>query len=76
VRYNADLSGVGLKDSGVPAVDPASIQKMDAVETFPVLLQIGRANAQKVDVQHFGTFLVKPAIRFEACMVRCPAISS
>jgi predicted acylesterase/phospholipase RssA len=57
VRYNADLSGTGLKGLGFAEVDPTSIQKMDAVVNIPVLLQIGRAAAQQVDVQHFGSFM-------------------
>jgi uncharacterized protein len=36
VRYNADLSGPGLKNLGFLEVDPASIQKMDAVGNIPV----------------------------------------
>ncbi len=57
VRYNADLSGGGLENLGFPEVDPTSIQKMDSVVNIPVLLQIGRAAAQQVDIQHFGSFM-------------------
>jgi hypothetical protein len=57
VRYNADLSGAGLKNLGFPQVDPPSIQKMDAVGNIPVLLEIGRAAAQHVDTAHFGPLL-------------------
>ena len=55
-RYNADLSGAGLENLGFPQVDPASIQKMDAVGNIPVLLAIGRAAADRVDIDHFGSF--------------------
>jgi predicted acylesterase/phospholipase RssA len=57
VRYNADLSAVGLKNLGFSQVDPSIIQKMDAVGNIPVLVKIGRAAAQRVEVDHFGPFL-------------------
>ena len=57
VRYNSDLSGAGLKTLGFPQVDPTSIQKMDAVGNIPVLLEIGRAAAQRVQIDHFGSSL-------------------
>ena len=58
-RYNADLSGAGLKNLGFPQVDAASIQKMDAVGNIPVLLEIGRAAAQVVKTDQFGSFLLR-----------------
>lgn len=58
VRYNADLSDAGLKDLGFVNVNAASIQKMDAVENIPVLLDVGRATAKQVaEADHFGSFL-------------------
>jgi len=56
-RYNADLSATGLAGLGFPIVDAASIQKMDAVENIPILTEIGRAAAQSVTADHFGSFL-------------------
>ena len=57
-RYNADLSRHGLDGLGFNALDPASIQKMDAVENIEPLLQIGRAaGAKSVNQAHFGPFL-------------------
>jgi hypothetical protein len=56
-RYNADLSAAGLKNLGFANVNPGSIQKMDAVENIPLLLEIGRAAGQRVDAAHFGSFL-------------------
>lgn len=56
-RYNADLSNSGLATLGFSNVDAHSIQKMDAVENIPVLLQIGRAAAQHVKTDHYGHFL-------------------
>jgi uncharacterized protein len=55
-RYNADLSDAGLKTLGFPQVDTASVQKMDAVGNIPILLEIGRAAAQAVKTDHFGSF--------------------
>jgi hypothetical protein len=57
VRYNADLSDAGLKDLGFVNVNAASIQKMDAVENIPILLDIGRAAVKRAAADHFGCFL-------------------
>jgi hypothetical protein len=57
VRYNADLSGTGLKDLGFQNVDAANIQKMDAVDNIPALLDIGQAAGQRVEARHLGSFL-------------------
>jgi hypothetical protein len=56
-RYNADLSSAGLNSLGFSHVDATRIQRMDAVENIPVLLQIGRAAAHCVKTAHFGPFL-------------------
>jgi uncharacterized protein len=56
-RYNADLSDAGLKSLGFLQLDASRIQKMDAVENIPVLIQIGRAAAKRVETDHFGPFL-------------------
>jgi hypothetical protein len=56
-RYNADLSATGLKNMGLPQVNAASIQKMDAVENISALLEVGRAAAARVEAGHFGSFL-------------------
>jgi hypothetical protein len=56
-RYNADLSRAGLFDLGFKNVDPANIQKMDAVENIPTLLAIGNEAGKRVEAAHFGPFL-------------------
>jgi uncharacterized protein len=56
-RYNADLSGDGLRKLGFPNADAASVQKMDAVENIALLLEIGQASAAGVRPEHFGSFL-------------------
>jgi hypothetical protein len=58
-RYNADLSDAGLKCLAISNADARTIQKLDAVENIPVLLQIGRATSERVDASHFGPFLNK-----------------
>ncbi len=56
-RYNVDLSTKGLTTLGFPKVDPANIQKMDAVVNIPTLTDIGIAAGQQVDAAHFGPFI-------------------
>jgi hypothetical protein len=56
-RYNADLSAKGLKAAGFDQVNPASIQKMDAVENMETLLAIGRKAGSEVDALHLGPFI-------------------
>jgi hypothetical protein len=56
-RYNADLSRQGLDLLGFPKVDPAGIQKLDAVGNMDALLEIGRAAGKSVNPLHFGPFL-------------------
>ena len=57
VRYNADLSGEGLKNLGCSKIDPVSIQKLDGVENVDNLIKIGRAAGKSVKPDHFGPFL-------------------
>jgi hypothetical protein len=56
-RYSADLSRRGLDLLGFPKVDPATIQKMDAVENIETLLEIGRAAGKSMQPAHFGSFI-------------------
>jgi hypothetical protein len=56
-RYNADLSREGLNRLGFPTTDPATIQKLDAVENIDALLEIGRAVGKSVESGHFGPFI-------------------
>ena len=58
VRYNADLSRDGLNCLGLNEIDPASVQKMDAVDQIENLVRVGRAVAEKeVAIEHFGPFV-------------------
>jgi hypothetical protein len=56
-RYNADLSRRGLDNLGFGNLDPASIQKMDAVENMSALTEIGKAASKFVNAAHFGPFI-------------------
>jgi uncharacterized protein len=56
-RYNADLSLEGLVRLGFSNVNPAFIQKMDAIENISLLAEIGRAAGELVDAAHWGAFL-------------------
>ena len=56
-RYNADLSRTGLNALGFPGLDPASMQKMDAVANIEPLLSIGEAAGASVQAAHFGPLL-------------------
>jgi hypothetical protein len=56
-RYNADISGAGLKELGFADVSPDQIQRMDAVENIPRLLDIGRAAGLRVELSDFGSFV-------------------
>ena len=57
VRYNADLSAGGLAALGLGDVEPARVQKLDAVDGIPDLQRVGRALAGRdVREAHFAGF--------------------
>ncbi len=57
VRYNADLSAGGLADLGCDHVSPVFVHKLDAIEGFQQLREIGRAFAERhVEAEHFSLF--------------------
>jgi patatin-like phospholipase/acyl hydrolase len=58
VRYNAELSRVGLDCLGLPNVSPAQVHPMDAVEFLDEVRQIGIALAdRKVKPEQFAMFI-------------------
>jgi predicted acylesterase/phospholipase RssA len=59
VRYNADLSQVGLNEMGVVGIDSSKIGEMDSVKNIPQLRLIGRtAGNKQVSVKnHFVNFI-------------------
>jgi uncharacterized protein len=59
VRYNAELSREGLNALGLPHLDPAHVQQLDAVEHVGKMQEVGQAvAAQKVKAEHFASFAV------------------
>ena len=54
-RYNADLSRGGLTKLGLSDINPAAVQKLDAVDAIGDLTRIGVAAAKEVDLKtQFG----------------------
>ncbi len=59
VRYNVDLSALGLAGLGYTDIDPKSVQKMDKADQahIELLRRIGDTSAAQVNVrEHFGSF--------------------
>ncbi|HEX7150203.1 MAG TPA: hypothetical protein VF618_01860 [Thermoanaerobaculia bacterium] len=57
VRYNAELTRRGLDGLGLRGIEPADVQKLDAIEGIPQLQRVGRAiGEQKVKDEHFARF--------------------
>jgi hypothetical protein len=57
VRYNAELSRKGLDEIGCTTIKPEMVQKLDAVDAIPQLIEIGKAVADhKVMGGHFAGF--------------------
>lgn len=57
VRYNAELTGKGLKKLGLPGIKPEHVQQLDSVEYIPELQQVGQAVAKSVKSEHFSRFV-------------------
>ena len=58
VRYNADLSREGLNDLHLLKVRPEDVQKLDTVDHVNDLQLVGKAAAERVNMDHFDSFLV------------------
>lgn len=56
-RYNAELSRKGLDALGFTNLDPAQVNKLDAVDNVEDLYQIGLKVGEQVSRDHFGSFL-------------------
>lgn len=56
MRYNAELSSVGLKALGLANIKPEDVQQLDSVAHIPELQQVGKAVAKKVKAEHFAGF--------------------
>ena len=57
VRYNAELSSMGLRKLKLPDIKPENVQKLDSVEYTNELQDVGRAVARKVEREHFEKFI-------------------
>ncbi len=56
LRYNAELTSVGLKKLGLPGIKPEHVQQLDSVEHVAELQQVGQAVAKSVKLEHFSQF--------------------
>ena len=56
-RYNADLSRDGLNALGLPGMEPKNVQKLDSIEYIPDLRKVGKKVAEKIKLEHFGSFV-------------------
>jgi uncharacterized protein len=57
LRYNAELSDVGLAELGLAQIRPENVQRLDSVDHVAELQQVGQAVATKVRPDHFAGFL-------------------
>jgi hypothetical protein len=57
VRYNAQLTGEGLKTLGLSDIKPEDVQKLDSVEHIVELQQVGQAVAKNVKAEHFAGYV-------------------
>ena len=58
MRYNAELTSVGLERLGITDIDPKTLIKLDSIEAIDDLQRVGTAVAEKhVDAAHFAGFL-------------------
>jgi hypothetical protein len=59
-RYDAELTAEGLASLGLSSIDPEKVGAMDNVNAMPLLITIGRALAERVELNHFGRFVDLP----------------
>ncbi len=57
VRYNAELSEAGLKNLGLPEIEPEDVQQLDSTEHIKELQEVGKAVAKQVQPEHFKGFV-------------------
>ncbi len=56
-RYNATLTAKGLMALGLDGLEPAKVQRLDAVDFIEDLSRVGRAVAATVDMGAFGSLV-------------------
>lgn len=57
LRYNTELTLVGLKKLGLPGIKPEHVHQLDSVEHVTDLQQVGQAVAKSVKLEHFARFV-------------------
>jgi hypothetical protein len=57
VRYNADISQVGLDELGLSDVRSSEVAKLDAVAAMDDLARIGDVAAEQVSLDHLSGFV-------------------
>src|SRR5258705_3644444 len=57
MRYNADVTRVGLDALGLQHIEPRNVQQMDSVVHISELQEVGRAVAKHANIDHFAGFL-------------------
>jgi hypothetical protein len=61
LRYNAELTREGLAALGCNAIEPTRVQKLDSIDAFAELQDIGTAVAeQRIKPAHFNFGVFKP----------------
>jgi hypothetical protein len=62
MRYNAELTRVGLDGLGLKDIDPKQVQALDSVQYVNQLRRVGQAvAAQQIKAEHFAKFLPQAA---------------
>jgi uncharacterized protein len=57
LRYNAELTEIGLSEIGCGNIDPAAVQKLDSILAIDLLRRIGEeVGMRKVHASHFDGF--------------------
>lgn len=61
VRYNAELTRVGLDQLGCSKIEPQQVQQLDSVDSISALTQVGKAVAErKVEEAHLNLEIFRP----------------
>jgi len=56
VRYNPELTSIGLRELGFETLRPQDVQRLTSAKYMPELMDVGRAYARRLDLDHLGAF--------------------
>jgi hypothetical protein len=56
LRYNAELTRIGLDALGLSDIAPETVQKLDSIAGVADLRRVGKAAAREVKSEHFSRF--------------------